>query len=125
MDATKGAASRSMSDDGAIEETKYGTLIAPNLITPYHDHYFNFRIDLDVDGESNKFRKAKIQPVDLSAVNNIPRKSMWGVMYETVKSEVDASSNVTPDLPSKWLFVNPGKESGLTHNPGYMLLPDS
>ena len=62
--------------------------------------------------------------MDLSKVD-IPRKSMWGVTYETVKSEVDARSNVTPALPSNWLFVNPGKESGLAHNPGYMLLPDS
>jgi primary-amine oxidase len=113
-----------MSDDGAFEETKYGTLIAPNLLAPYHDHFFNFRIDLDVDGEAKEFKKAKIRPMNLSKVD-IPRKSMWGVTYETVESEVDARSNVTPNLPSKWLFVNPGKESGLAHNPGYVVIPDS
>ena len=68
---------------------------------------FNFRIDLDVDGgESNEFNKAKIRPLDLSKVD-IPRKSMWGVTFETVESEVDARSNVSPNLPTNRLFVNP------------------
>jgi primary-amine oxidase len=124
LDAVKGVASQSMHNDTAEQDTKYGTLIAPNLVAPFHDHYFNFRLDFDVDGESNDFKKAKIRPLNLTDMD-IPRKSMWGVTYEVVESEIEARTKITPDLPSNYYFVNRNKESGLGHNPGYQLIPDS
>ena len=53
LDAVKGVASTSMNDATAAEDTKYGTLIAPNLVAANHDHYFNFRIDFDIDQPVN------------------------------------------------------------------------
>ncbi len=50
IDATKGVASQSMKDATAAADTRHGTLIAPGLVAPFHSHYFNFRLDLDVDG---------------------------------------------------------------------------
>ena len=32
---------------------RYGTEVAPRLNAPYHQHFFNARLDLDVDGPSN------------------------------------------------------------------------
>src|SRR6185436_19393858 len=56
-DAVKGVATRSMKDATAAEDTRHGTLIAPNLVAPLHSHFFNFRMDLDVDGEANDFMR--------------------------------------------------------------------
>jgi primary-amine oxidase len=50
IDATKGVASQSIKDATATADTRHGTLIAPGLVAPFHSHYFNFRLDLDVDG---------------------------------------------------------------------------
>jgi hypothetical protein len=125
-----------MSDDCAMEETKYDTLIAPNLLAPYHDHFFNYRIDLDVDGESNEFRKAKIRPMDLSNVE-IPRKSMWGVTFETVPSAMpEAMSPLTyyrsgysstPTITQSWIhahtrLVHLQRLSGNGHGSGVQCL---
>jgi len=30
-------------------------LIAPNLVAANHDHFFNFRMDFDIDGQDNTF----------------------------------------------------------------------
>ncbi|STV90658.1 Monoamine oxidase [Klebsiella michiganensis] len=35
------------------EDTRYGTLIDHNIVGTTHQHIYNFRLDLDVDGENN------------------------------------------------------------------------
>ena len=36
------------------EGEKYGTTVAPNIAAPDHQHFFNFRVDFDVDGPNNR-----------------------------------------------------------------------
>ena len=44
------------------ERPKYGTLIAPRLYAPAHQHFFNVRLDFDLDGVNNT-----VQQVDVTA----------------------------------------------------------
>ena len=39
IDAVKGVDSSSLSDESAVNDTMYGSLIAPNLLAPFHDHF--------------------------------------------------------------------------------------
>lgn len=32
----------------------YGTLVSPGVVAPNHQHFFNFQLDLDVDGPANR-----------------------------------------------------------------------
>lgn len=123
LDAVKGAASMSMNDATAEEETRFGTLIAPQLVAANHDHYFNFRMDLDVDGTSNGYKKGKLVPMDMSPFTNIPRKSMWTVEYMTMATELAARTQINPQTPCNFYFINENVESGLGHHPSYQLLP--
>ena len=35
------------------EQPTHGALVAPQLYAPIHQHYFNYRLDMDVDGPGN------------------------------------------------------------------------
>lgn len=121
LDATKGATAATMMDATAEADTMYGTLISPNLVAPFHSHFFSFRLDFDIDGEENIFQKAHLVPTSISG---IPRTSMWMVDYETVENEVDARTLVNPASPAMWIYSNPNKESSsMGHHPGYTVEP--
>ena len=77
IDGVKGVATRTMSDCTAAADTRYGTLVAPNLVAVNHDHYFNFRLDLDVDGPANTFNHDVYKPATLP--DGTPRRSIYVV----------------------------------------------
>ena len=121
IDSVKGVAAKSMKDASAANDTRYGTLIAPNIVAPFHSHFFNFRLDLDIDGAQNDFMRerltAKHDP-------NAPRKSMWVLDQEMPATEKSARTKVDPAAPATVLgFVNPNVDGALGHHPGYMLDP--
>ena len=43
------------------EPAVYGTEVAPGLNAPYHQHYFNARLDFAVDGEANTVQEVKMR----------------------------------------------------------------
>jgi primary-amine oxidase len=121
IDAVKGVASRSMKDATAPADSRYGTLIAPNLVAPMHSHYFNFRLDLDIDGEANEFMRLRLKPQRIA--NGVPRKSMLEITEEIPTTEKAARTRIDPANPAALHFINPNVEGALGHHPGYMLEP--
>jgi primary-amine oxidase len=121
IDAVKGVASKSMKDATAERDTRYGTLIAPNVVAPMHSHYFNFRLDLDIDGEANDFMRDRLAPQ--RTTGKAPRKSYWMLEHEMPQTEKAARTRIDPANPAALHFVNRNVESALGHHPGYMLDP--
>jgi primary-amine oxidase len=85
IDALKGVATKTMRDPSAKDDTRYGTLVAPNLVAIQHDHFFNYRLDFDVDGPINSFQKDVYRPVTLP--KSSPRRSIYTVSPEIVERE--------------------------------------
>ena len=122
IDATKGVASQSMKDATAAADTRHGTLIAPGLVAPIHSHYFNFRLDLDVDGTANDFMRERL--VQKALPKSSPRRSLFTVSHEMPASEKAARTRIEPASPALYHFGNHNVESALGHHPGYMLMPE-
>ncbi len=119
LDAVKGVESTSMNDDTAAEDTKHGTLIAPNLVAANHDHYFNFRIDFDIDQPKNNFMTMDIVPAEVA--DDSPRRSMWEVSRNMPKTEMEATYQISAMKPRYFMVENPDRESYLGHTPGWMI----
>lgn len=119
LDAVKGVASTSMEDPTAAEDSRFGTLIAPHLVAPFHDHYFNFRLDFDVDQPKNHFGVMEIVPARLEA--DSPRRSMWTVEHKMPETELEARYRISATSPRYFHVMNPDRKGPLGHTPGYMI----
>src|SRR6185503_10586219 len=101
------------------DDSQFGHLVAANVVAPHHQHFFNFRLDLDVDGTKN------------SAVELNTRTSAGGpddlngmTMEETVlASEHEAQRDLSMQSARKWAVVNPSVKNKLGHNSAYILVP--
>jgi len=121
LDAVKGVAATDMASPTAAEETRYGTLIAPHLVAPNHDHFFNFRLDFDIDGRDNSFMRTAIKPA--TGAEGAPRRSYWVTEMSMPKTESEARYKVNPETPAMYHVGNMNVTSALGHHPTYMLNP--
>ena len=119
QDAVKGVASTSMEDATAAADTAHGTLVAPNLVAPFHDHYFNFRVDFDVDGPVN--HPAVLELVAGEPPPDSPRRSFWTVERSAPASELEARYTLSAMAPKYFLVANEAERTGLGHHPAYMI----
>jgi primary-amine oxidase len=119
LDAVKGVAAMTMNDPTAEADTEYGTLIAPNLVAANHDHYFNFRIDFDVDQPVNHFGTMDIVPAEVAA--DAARRSLWTVEETMPDSDLDARYKLSAMEPRVFHVANPDREGYLGHTPGWMI----
>ncbi len=114
IDATKAVQSTHMSNARAGEDTRYGTLVAPNLVATHHSHHFNFRLDLDIDGQKNSFSLGEFK---LKTGLKSPRKSVWVAEEETLHKEREGKIN----HGDVWRVFNPDRKNALGYNTSYIL----
>ena len=119
LDAVKGVATRQMSDATAAADTRYGTLVAPNLVAVHHDHYFNFRLDLDVDGPANTFNHDVYRPATLP--DGTPRRSIYVVEPRLIATEKSARFD-TGHEPSKLRVVNEARTNAVGNPVSYEIM---
>lgn len=120
LDAVKGVASTSTDSKSYQEDTKYGSLIAPNLVAANHDHYFNFRLDMDIDQPNNMAMKMKLVPFKDNSPHN-RRGTMWKVAKEMIHSEQEGIMRFSAMKPQHFMMMNTNQKGPLGHHPAYMI----
>ena len=109
------------SADGHMDMLEHGQFVAENLIGVNHDHFFSFRLDLDVDGPANSFMVARM--VRETLPSDPMRKSIWAAKSMIATHEKDAILDIHFDAPSMWLFINPNVKGSLGYPTGYEIMP--
>ena len=111
------------SDIDVKEKIPYGTVVAPGVLAPYHQHIFSLRIDPAIDGHSNSLvvEESKALPVDNPSVHN-----PFGVGYVTEKQTIEEEGGFDLDFTKNraFSFVNENKINPITGTPvGFKLMP--
>jgi primary-amine oxidase len=88
------------------KEVEFGQLVAPGVDGVDHDHFFSYRLDLDVDGTENSFMADRLVPYPLPANNPSPRRVIWAMQPTMVRTEGEAMMDVDLKHPAMWRFVN-------------------
>ncbi|KAH9903550.1 copper amine oxidase [Xylariomycetidae sp. FL2044] len=105
------------------DEVPYGTIVAPGVMAPYHQHLFSLRIDPAIDGHRNSVQveESHAMPIDDPSVHN-PLK----VGYVSKNKMVEKEQGLDLDVSKARVFkiVNEGKINPITKTPvGFKLYP--
>jgi primary-amine oxidase len=99
----------------------HGTLVAPGLYAPHHQHWFSFRLDMMVDGPQNSVYEVDSAAVPLGPDN--PHGNAWTTRSRLLAREAEAQRDVDPLAGRYWLVVNPEATNALGGPTAYKLVP--
>lgn len=102
------------------EKVPYGTIVAPGVLAPFHQHLFSLRIDPAIDGQKNSL--AIEESVSLPWDKDNP----LGVGYTTQSKIIEKEDGFDLDFTKNrvFKFVNESKINPITQTPvGFKLLP--
>ncbi|MBM3462266.1 MAG: primary-amine oxidase [Armatimonadetes bacterium] len=99
----------------------HGHLVDQGVSATHHQHFFNFRIDMDVDGRENSLLEMNTSSIPLGPDN--PTGNAFRMDETTLKTEQEAQRKMNMGSARKWIVVNPNQTNRLGMPTGYALLP--
>ncbi len=102
------------------EKSPFGTVIAPQLYAPNHQHFFNMRLDLDIDGAANSAYQIDVEGDEPGASN--PFENAFRAKARLLKTEGEAKANLNLETARTWKFVNPSVLNAMGDPVGYKFM---
>lgn len=102
-------------------ELKYGHLVAPNVLAVHHQHFFSFRLDMDVDGTNNSVLEMNTEPLPPGPAN--PYQNAFTMKETVFHNEQEAVRQMSLAASRRWTVFNPSVRNSLGYAAGYTLLP--
>jgi primary-amine oxidase len=104
------------------ETTPYGQLLnRDGLYGPIHQHFFNFRLDLDVDGQRNQVYEVHTEAAPPGEEN--PHGNAYRPVKGLLRSEQEAQQTVDTMSARHWWIVNPEVTNDIGEPVAYKLMP--
>lgn len=99
---------------------QHGTLVAPGLYGPNHQHYFTMRLDMCVEGNNNSIFEVNSEPDPVDTRN--PFGNAWTAQTTPLITEQQAQRQADPTHGRYWLVTNPSVHNKLGQPVGYKLI---
>lgn len=111
--ATGTTLNRGISANGVDE--RFGGTVSPNIAAPNHQHFFNFRIDFDVDGPANRLVEANTQSVP----------STFGNAWSTTETSITTEGfrDINPTTTRRWSVESTTAKNALGEPTAYEIEP--
>ena len=113
---------------GGIDENEnhehnfaHGHRVARGVEAIHHQHFFNFRLDLDVDGTANSVVEMNTQALPAGKTN--PYHNAFTMRETILKTEAQAQRQLNLASSRKWKIINPNQINSLGEPTGYLLFP--
>lgn len=100
----------------------YGGLVSKNIVAPNHQHFFNFRLDMDVDGVDNSVVEMNVVPGAPGQAN--PYSNAFHAQETMFHKEADGERNLNPGTARMWTVINTSVKNALGQPVGYSLMPE-
>jgi primary-amine oxidase len=110
--------------NGAVapgEKPPWGELVAPGVYGPIHQHFFNVRLDMTVDGLRNSVYEVNTV-ADPPGPEN-PHHNAFRTEATLLASEARAARLLDPLAGRFWKIVNPAVRNRMGEPVGYKLVP--
>ncbi len=104
-------------------ETGRGTRIGPGVVGHIHQHVFNVRLDMEVDGPNNTV--VEVDTVADPPGPENPWHNALSLLETPLLTEKAARRRSDPAHMRWWKIVNRERTTALGHHPGYRLVPHS
>ena len=99
----------------------HGTLVAPQVYGPHHQHIFCVRLDMMVDGPGNTV--VECDSVALPPGPDNPHGNAWVVRQTPLARESQAQRLADGRTARYWRITNPNRPNGLGDPVAYKLVP--
>ncbi len=109
-------------DDLSYQGHSFGTLVHPHVEAINHQHFFVFRLDMDIDGANNN----AVEEMNSKLVPPGPQNPYGNAFYVDVakfKTELEAQRDVNYESARNWHIMNNNEMNDLGQHVGYMLMP--
>jgi primary-amine oxidase len=103
------------------EVPAYGTLVAPQLDAPNHQHLFSMRLDMEIDGPENSV--FEVDAIGLPIGPENPHGNAIVLRKTLIANERDGRRMCDPLGARTWQIINPGVLNRLGQPVGYKLVP--
>jgi len=108
---------------GDRPEDPYSSIVAPGVGAMYHQHLFNARIDMDVDGTVNTVHEMDLAPAPAGPAN--PWGNAMVVRSTPLVSESSARRRGDSAAGRTWVVMSSQRRNGLGQPTGYRLIPQA
>lgn len=98
--------------------------VAPDVAAVDHQHFFNYRLDLDVDGAApNQVDEIETRALPTGPGN--PHGGGFAMQQRVLAREAEARRSLDSRASRRWIVVNTAARNALGESTGYALVPET
>jgi primary-amine oxidase len=104
-------------------DDRYGTLVQPNLVAANHQHWFNLRLDFDIDGTANAVMENNIAHASGEHGEHREGGRGFSASHTIFGRSADAKRDMNDESARTWTVYNPSAVNREGRPAGYTIAP--